>query len=124
MTNQEVVDKCNETMESSPVKALSVNNVNHKPHPYVIGPKHNEYATEHSGGMLTEDVCRAVQCAHPKCNLPYDEHISDKVLFVQLKMDAENAEVVKALQSIRPIVEENGIVGYAFVETKEKYRVK
>lgn len=124
MTNKEVVDKCNETMESSPVKALSVNNVNHKPHPYVIVPKHIKYATERSGGMLTEDVCRAVQCAHPKCNLRYDEHIFDKVLFVQLKRDAENTEVVKALQSIRPIVEENGIVGYAFVDTKNKYRVK
>jgi hypothetical protein len=49
MTNQEVVAKCNEILKNEVVKALSVDNVNHKPHPYVIGPKHIEYATEHSG---------------------------------------------------------------------------
>lgn len=106
----------------------SITHVNHKPHPYMIGPKHIEFAADNYNGMLTEAVIAAgekkrIYCAHPDCALPYDQHTSDKVLFLQLTRDLTNQEATEELMKVKPILEENKVDGVAFVETPEQFRI-
>ena len=59
--------------------------VNHKPHPFLVGPQHIKHASENHGGALNEETLKAVHCAVPGCYIPYEEHTSDTVLFLKLK---------------------------------------
>ena len=93
-----------------------VMNVNRKPHPYMIGVAHVTLASKH-GGMLTEEVCREVQCAHPGCTVSYDQHTSDRVAFVKFTRDCTNTEAQDWLKTLVPICEEHKVDGFAFVET-------
>jgi len=123
MTNEEKAEKIKEALKDQDVfKMMSVNDVNHKPHPYMIGPRHIAYASDHYSGRLGKETLKAVPCAQPHCQLSYDEHTSDNVGFLQLLRNATNEEaqdVLKALvESIGNIVD-----GFSFVETPEKYRM-
>ena len=71
-------------------KFMSVQDVNHNPHPFMIGPRHIKHANDKHSGMLTEEVCKEVGCAHPGCNVAYDDHTSDRIGFLQLKRNAKN----------------------------------
>jgi len=101
----------------------SITNVNHKPHPYMVGPQHIKHASDKHMGRLGEETMRAVRCAHPNCHVEYDDHKSDKVLFVQLKRNASNDEASDELKKLLEIFQNNGIDGVAFVETPEGYRI-
>lgn len=69
-----------------------VTSFNHKPHPFVIGPRHVAYASEH-GGLLGEEACRQSPCAYGRgpgfdsrrdaCTLPYDEHTCEHAVVFQ-----------------------------------------
>jgi hypothetical protein len=104
----------------------TVTNVNHKPHPFTIGPRHVAHASDRCGGMLGEETLRAVPCVFPQCRTDYDGHTSDKVAFVKLKRDCTNEEITSFLQSeeVTKLTEAEKIDGFAFVETEEKFRVK
>jgi len=104
-------------------KFESLMNVNHKPHPYTIGAQHVKYASEHHGGMLGEDTCKNVRCAHPKCYLSYEEHTSDLVCFLQLKRNCTNDEATAVLSQIIDRVGKTSFDGICFVDTKEKFRI-
>lgn len=99
-------------------------NVNHKPHPYVIGPKHISYASDHFNGMLSESTCEMVPCAHPGCTYSYKEHTSDKVLFLQLKRHMSANEANSFFVPLKETLIEQKIDGVTFVETPEKFRIK
>jgi hypothetical protein len=104
------------------IHVKSVLNVNHKPHPYMIGPKHISYAADHCCGMLTEEVCKKVPCAMSLCDYSYEEHTSDTVLFLQLQRNCTGKEVnpiLKGLVETYPDL----VDGVAFVETEEHYRI-
>ena len=119
-----VVDKMNELL--LPVglfKTLNVDTINHKPHRYMIGPKHIQHASDKHGGMLGTATLEAVHCAYPNCNSSYEEHTSDKVAFLQLKRDGENKEANDELKKIVDIMKENKIDGVVMVETDEQYRI-
>ena len=110
-------------------KALSINDVNCKPHPYIIGPKHVSWASDKWGGMITETSIldgeeHSVHCAHPGCTIGYKEHTCDKVLFVQLTRNMTNDEANIAFKKAISLMQEHKIVGLSFVETDEKFRVK
>jgi hypothetical protein len=100
----------------------SVTEVNHQPHQYMIGPKHITHAGDKHGGMLGLETLRAVRCAVPHCQLSYDEHKFDRVLFLQLRRHATNEEASKLLKDLAPTLEQNHIDGVSFVETPEKFR--
>jgi len=113
-------------------KPISVNfKVKGKPgHPYTIGPKHVS-AAQSNGGYIDESVCRAVQCAHTdhygKCDATYEEHTSDKVVFVYLRenVDAKRLQAflifaTEGDENIDPIIPQ-GTDGFSFVDTG--YRV-
>jgi len=70
-------------------KVLGIHGINHKPHQYMIGPKHIAAANIY----LNEEVCRKIQCAHPGCHETYDNHTSDKVCFLQLTKNFTQDEV-------------------------------
>lgn len=101
-----------------------VDNVNHKPHPYTIGPKHIKYASDHHSGMLGTETLKAVPCAVRNCQLSYEEHTSNKLLFLSLLRNASKDEVNTFVTDIlKPILIENKIDGIAFVDTPEQYRI-
>lgn len=97
-----------------------VMNVNHKPHVPVIGTKHVVWASDHNGGMLSGDC--PIPCAHPGCQLRLDQHTSDRVAFVKLQRNTNNAEMQEWMKSLLPWTEKHKIDGFCFVENKG-YRV-
>lgn len=133
--------------KSEIISALSVEAINHKPHPYCITPKHVGYASDHHSGMLGDTAIEALEknegrgcCGmytdgrgkwssnrtaifNLRCTALYHEHTSCTSLFIQLKRDATKQEVHEALLGLNPIVEAEKIEGYTFVETKQKFRV-
>lgn len=101
-----------------------VENINYKPHPFVIGCKHVAHAADHYGGVLDETTLKAIPCAHPGCRLSYDEHTCDHVAFIQLKRNATQDEFQGWAQAILvPWLEKVGLDGIVLVETPEKFRV-
>jgi hypothetical protein len=102
---------------------LSIERVNHKPHPYTIGPKHVAWASEHSGGSLTEETFKKVPCAARGCQLSYAEHTSDEAAFVQLTRNATGDEIRTILKRSTEKLGDKFVDGFVFVETKEKFRV-
>jgi hypothetical protein len=105
-------------------KMLSVENVNHNPHPYTIGPQHITYAGKHSGGMLDERTLKEVKCAHPGCNLPHENHIFDRVVFIQLTQNVKQADGQAVLNTaeLQELLKANKVDGFTFVDTPEKFR--
>jgi hypothetical protein len=88
--------------------------VNGQPgHPFCIGGRH-------FGGMYI-DVHQA-PCAHGKgrnkCNMPFEAHVCDTVMFLKLVQDTTNAELGKALQPLGTELEQDGIDGVAFIKTE------
>ena len=94
-------------------------NINFKPHPYMVGPRHVSHAADHHGGMLGDATLEAIPCAHRGCNLMYDQHVSDCVMALKLTRDATETEAQKALQSlVEQGMEGDGIDGFIFIENK------
>lgn len=102
----------------------SITNVNHKPHPFTIGPKHIEHASRNYIGMLGDATCKAVPCSYKGCRVPYDQHTWDTVLFISLKRDMTNAEANEELKAVSVDMQDDGIDGFALVETEEKFRIQ
>lgn len=107
-----------------PVKVITCN---FQPHPFVIGPRHVEYANKHCNGVLGDDALRAVPCAgvegrYPgrRCGLAYEQHTFDRVLVLRILRDVPNAEAVTILQSLQSLMEEHKIDGVAFVKSVHK----
>jgi len=108
--------------EAEILKVSGIHEVNHKPHPYTVGNKHVDYASKHNAGVLSEEICQKIKCAHPKCKLDYTEHTSDKTLFLQLKRDTLESEVQNELLKVKDSLLENKVDGIAFVDSEEKYK--
>lgn len=105
----------------------SITNVNHNPHPFMIGSKHIKFCSENYGGMLGDSCIQDTRfptCSHPGCNLGYESHTSDKVLFLSLLKDLAEDTAQSGLLSLKGILEADKIDGISFVETPEKYRFK
>jgi hypothetical protein len=106
---------------------MSIGPINHKPHPFMIGPRHVGWASDHNGGMLSEEAIRraekeGIYCAQPGCRLPFDEHTCDVVVFLQFTRNATSDEAQQCLQAALPALAEHKIAGFVFVETPEKFR--
>lgn len=123
MSLEELKKKYKEKFEKSEFfKLVDITTINYKPHPYVVGPKHVSYASDHQGGALTEETCRQVPCAYPKCKLSYDEHTYDTVIALSLTRDTTQDEANEFIKSINEEIKQDDIDGYIFVETEEKFR--
>jgi len=108
---------------------LGIQSVNHKPHPYAIGSKHVVFASDYSGGMLSEESIKEgerqgkVKCEQPKCSALYSEHTFDTVGFLQLTRNCTNDEATLALKEIVDLIDKFKIDGVTLVETKEKFKI-
>lgn len=104
----------------------SITNVNHKPHPFMLGLNHITFASDNYEGMIG-DACISdknfPECSDFNCNLTYKEHTSDKVLFLKLTKNITNKTASNILKSLTPILEKEIIDGIVFVETAEKFRI-
>lgn len=101
-----------------------IENVNHKPHPFTIGPKHVAHAADHCGGMLGDETIKAIPCAAPGCRLSYEHHTSDKVLFLSLVGNTTKELAQIELKKLVELMEANKIDGICMVETPEKFRIE
>lgn len=106
----------------------SVENVNHRPHPYVIGSRHIGFAADHFGGMLSEAAIiegekRGIHCAASNCRVPYEQHTCDTVCFLTLKRNMTVNEAQEELKNIDTLMKENKVDGFAFVDTPDKFRI-
>lgn len=93
------------------VEILSADNVNHNPHPFCIGPRH----FPKDGGMFINP--RQAPCAMKGCNLSYEEHTSERALFVKPLTENE-PDIKAALQKIIDTCNQNSIKldGFALVK--------
>ena len=124
-STQDLEDKYKPLFEKSEnVIFKSVQNVNHRPHPYTVGAQHIKHASDKHGGRLGKETCDAIGCAFPGCGKPYSEHVYDTVLFLQLKKDVDGKVLQDELRPIADQMNGDGVEGICFVETKEKFRVK
>lgn len=118
-------------------KVVRMTSVNHKPHPYMIGPRHVSHASNHFGGILgdaaIEDAERnGIGCAnrdhHGTCGLTRAEHTSERVVVVAVPNDRdEDLNKIPGLgpwlQSIKPLIEANGVAGWVFPRKAQADRV-
>jgi hypothetical protein len=123
MSNDELTKKYADRF-AEPLKLMRIESVNFKPHPFMIGTKHVVHASDHCCGMLGEETMRAVPCAHPGCRSPYEAHVHDTVAMIQLTRNATNEEVQAVLKPLCADFEADGIDGFTFVETPDKFRIK
>ena len=122
---QETKDKYTEMFKGNDLFHLKdIMDINHNPHPFTIGPKHIKAANKNGhGGMLGTEVIKEVGCAHPKCNMPYEQHTSDTVIALQLKRNGTNEEANAFLKTITEHMPADMIDGFIMVETEEKFRI-
>lgn len=99
-----------------------INETNHKPHQFNVGPKHSKEANDINGGVITEDILEKHKCALPGCHLKYSQHETDKLLFLQLTRDAFENDVHEELVKIKSSLKELDIKGVAFVDTEEQFK--
>lgn len=136
MSNEELKAKIEGLLaDQGAFRIKDVMHVNHKPHPYMIGPSHVAWAADHWGGGLSEECIRdgekrgVVRCYNSppregRCNIPYDEHTSDRVVFLQLRRNVANAEAVNILFTIKQAILDEKVTGFCFVDTPEKFRIE
>ena len=124
MTNDEKSTKIKEALKDQDLYLVKdVMDINHRPHQYTIGPAHIGYASDHHSGMLDMETIKNVKCAYPNCNIPYEDHTSDNVCFLQLKSNGTNDEASTILKKLVTDLGESFVDGFAFVDTDEKFRI-
>lgn len=118
----ELTEKWKKKSPFGPFEVWKVDEVNHRPHPFVIGPKHVDYASDHCGGMLGRNVVGRIPCDH--CKRPASEHEYDVVLVLKLTRNSKNSEAAAVLKPLCDEMKADGIDGITFVDTPEKYRIQ
>lgn len=120
--------------KSEDFRLEEIHNINFKPHPFMIGVKFVAHASDHFGGMLGTAAIKDYEDKHgvacenrnrdgTKCSVKYEEHKSDKVLFIKVLADKPIKEMdglQKYLVSIKSKLEKLNIDGVAFIEPDSK----
>lgn len=112
---QELLPEVSETVEVERAERVNFN-----PHPFVIGPKH----FPEDGGMYIDPY--KAPCAMKGCNLSYEEHTSERALFVRPKVDPATGAFKDALKKILAVLEENSVKidGFALLKPEPDGRKK
>ena len=125
--------------KSKDFKLESIESINYKPHPYCITPEHLSEDSMYLGRIEIEKAeANGIKCgmyynsANPKmyttcrkrdytrCELPYDKHTVDKVLFIKALVDKKVDKLYGLkvyLKNILPIMKKLHIDGVAFIES-------
>lgn len=104
----------------------SIDSINFKPHPYCITHHHlSRNSSMHLGKEQIEAMEKkhGPMCGVPGCNVYYEQHTSDKACFLQLTQNLQQSVAQEKLKSAIPILTENKIDGFVFVDTREKFRI-
>lgn len=111
--------------ENNPLMRLhEIADINHKPHPFMIGPNHVAHAADHHSGKLREETLKAIPCAHKDCGLSYEDHTYDRVLVLQLKKTIKDTEARDFLTTLIDDFKADKIDGFMFIETEEQFRIE
>lgn len=126
MGNEKLEKKYRPSMESSGVLVLrDVITVNHKPHPFMVGPKHVAHASDHCGGMLGEETLNKIPCSARGCGMPYKDHTYDTVIAVSLARDCIQADIQSTLEEFckenDAAIKHDKIDGFIFVKNNFSY---
>ena len=108
--------------EKDILKVAGIHEENHKPHPFMVGPKHIKKANLENEGVITEEICEEYKCEQKGCKLKYSEHISEKTLVLQLKRNVKNSEAQEELIKIKPALTKYDVLRVAFADTEEQYK--
>lgn len=114
---EELTKLASDLLTDDRIMIKSITYVNHKPHPYMIGPNHVSYAADKHGGQLGIKTLKKVQCAHPGCTLEYDAHTADRVCFLQFKSDISEKDFKEQIKLVKDLFKDE-VDGFAFVEGK------
>jgi hypothetical protein len=101
-------------LNGSGLSRHSLTHVNHRPHPFVIGPKH----LENSKSMYLDPDCAPCAWRGPRreaCNLSHAEHVSDHVVVIAGLTEPVSDDHKTAIETLAPVLEEHGIDGMVFV---------
>lgn len=101
----------------------SIISVNHKPHPYMIGPKHIQNNSL-DGDEIRRLEKTGVHCYQPGCTTSYDQHTYETGLFLSLTRNIPNGEAATTLKPVLEFIEAQGLCGICFVDTPEHYRIE
>ena len=126
MTNKELTKKW-AGLIGDPLIVRKVDNVNYRPHSFMIGSKHVAHAANYHSGRLGEATMNAIGCAWqdkkygPTCGMSYGEHTSDRVMFLSLIRDCSQQEVRNILKPLTAQIEGDKIDGVAFVKNSYNF---
>jgi len=133
--------------EYSFIEVKNIQDVNHKPHPYCITEKHVAYVSDHYNGMLSTQAVQSLEkekgrgmcgmyispdgkqisnghkSGWKRCDKYYDEHTSNRVMFIKLKQNVDKETFRKAMKILVPEFKKDKIDGISLIETKEKFRI-
>lgn len=124
MTNkekQEIIEKALE--DQTLFKVKKVLDINHDPHPFMIGPKHITHAASNHGSIITEETLKAVPCAHRGCITSYEGHTYDTICALEPLRNGNNDEANSIIFELVQKLDKGIIDGFIFVETEEKFRI-
>jgi hypothetical protein len=123
----------------------AITSMNFRPHPYCITPDHVGFASDRYFGMLGEEAIQEAErekkasCGmyinpdtkechngprygYWRCNVPYEGHTADRVLFIRALVDKPIKELTGLQDYLKSIVDklkELKIDGVAFIEPKK-----
>jgi len=117
MTNKERLESLPKPL-SRDFDLKKVKNVNHRPHVFMVGPRHVKHASDNCCGMLGEATMREIPCSMKNCGLSYAEHKSDRVLFIKVLVKKEIKDLFDLtgyLNTIKDKLTSLNIDGVAFI---------
>ena len=135
MEKEQILNEIN--LKFKVLKALSIENVNYKPHLYCISEEHLNLNTsiylgeaeikeiefkEGKGlcGMYVkgDKFTNTYKTGYTKCHLRYEEHTCDTVCFVELKENCTQSQILENFKSVLDILNENKIDGVVIIKNQ------
>jgi len=99
-------------------EVVDVQSCNFKPHPFTIGPQHLKNSTS----IYLDPNC--APCAHrergtrARCELKYEEHTCDRVVFLKCLKNMTNADAASKLAGVKKQMEKDKLDGFAFIKSE------
>ena len=98
------------------------------PHPYCIGVRHDQHASDHFDGMLNDASISSaeregIHCCECKGTLKYEEHKLALLVYCYAEFKDADRKVKPELQtyllSIKEEAKKNGYAGFAFIRKRK-----
>lgn len=140
LEKKEIEEKIKSLLINSNIAYYDITNINYKPHPYCITDKHIvgcTYLTDDSIKQLEKEgkascgmyvnaegkYINGYRNGYIKCNIPYTQHTSDKVLMLQLIANISKEEASNTCKLLINTLKDNAIDGIVFVENDKNFKI-